>query len=81
MVAASGDPATAMSESKAAKRLRSRVNVMIEQMDGIMGELQKEKESLLEDIEVVEVRMKRNPDLREDESLRQEAIMEIQEKK
>ncbi len=54
---------------------------MVEQMETVMEGLRKEKDQLMEDIEVKEVRMKRSPELQKDEELREELLQGIQAQK
>ena len=54
---------------------------MIVQMDSILCDLSKEKEELLENIEVKEVKMKRSAELKEDEGLRQKVMDQISKHK
>ncbi|XP_064631458.1 mitochondrial proton/calcium exchanger protein-like [Lineus longissimus] len=75
IVVASGD--MGVEQSVGAKRLSSKLDKMINQMDVIMDDLHKEKESLMEDIELKEVRMKRSSSLQEDNELREAVLDEI----
>lgn len=62
MIISSGGSEKDLRESKAAQRLSKRVNKMISQLTGVLEGLHTEKEALLEDIEVKEVRVKRSKD-------------------
>ena len=68
-------------ESKSAKLLSKKVNNMVEQMAALIAELNKEKSYIIEDIEINEVKMKRNTQLQEDPQLRQNVMDQISEKK
>ena len=54
---------------------------MISKMDDIMTSLNTEKDHLLENIELQEVKIKRNPKLRDDTDLRQTVLDNITEEK
>ena len=68
-------------ETKSAKLLSKKVNTMVEQMAALISDLNKEKSNIMEDIEISEVKMKRNVELQEDEQLRQNVLDQITEKK
>ena len=54
---------------------------MISKMDDIMTSLNTEKDQLLENIEMQEVKIKRSPKLRDDTNLRQTVLDNISEEK
>ncbi len=68
-------------ESKAAVRLGKHVHNMITQIDSVVSELHREKDTLMEAIEVREVRIKRSPELKENPNQRQAVLEQISEKK
>lgn len=74
-------PKQELIESKSAKLLSKKVNSMVEQMAALIADLNKEKSHIIEDIEISEVKMKRNTQLQEDAQLRQNVIDQISEKK
>lgn len=80
VVAEEGD-ALQLEESKAARHLRKTVNTMIVQMDAAVDDLLREKDELLENIETKEVKVKRNPTLKEDADLRQQVLEQISQHK
>jgi hypothetical protein len=79
VVVASGDIGVELKQSVGSQHLSKKLDKMINQMDDIIGGLHKEKDSLMEDIELKEVRMKRS--LHEDEELRDAVLDEIKETK
>ncbi|XP_074642155.1 mitochondrial proton/calcium exchanger protein-like isoform X2 [Tubulanus polymorphus] len=76
VVVATGLSDVHIQESKAARNLSKRLNTMITQMDGLIDELHKERHSLLEDIEVNEVKLRRSAD-----DAKEELRTQIAEKK
>lgn len=81
VIIAQGGDEKDLVESKAAKRLTKRVDRLIDQLHGIVNELHLEKEQIQEEIEVGEVKMKRNRELLEDEEKRKKLIDSLKEKK
>ncbi|CAD5113673.1 DgyrCDS2833 [Dimorphilus gyrociliatus] len=70
-----------LQETLAAKRLRSQVNKLINQIDTVVTDFHKEKAEIIEAIEVKEVKMKRNLNLLEDQEQRQNIQDQINKKK
>ena len=54
---------------------------MLEQMGQHVNDLQREKEEIMEDIEVSEVKIRRNRELMEDQDAREQVLEKISEKK
>ena len=80
MIIASGGKVK-LKESKSALRLKKQVNRMLEQMGQHVNDLQREKEEIMEDIEVSEVKIRRNRELMEDQDAREQVLENISEKK
>ena len=78
---ATGAEESVLHESKGATRLSKQVERMISQMDTVMTSLNTEKDTLLENIEMQEVKIKRNQKLRDDTDLRQTVLDKISEEK
>ena len=54
---------------------------MIGQLDDVLGDLFREKEALMEDIEIKEVKMRRSSELQSDDDRRKDMLKLISEKK
>ena len=81
VIVATGAEESILQESKGATRLSKQVERMISQMDTVMTSLNTEKDTLLENIEMQEVKIKRNQKLRDDTDLRQTVLDKISEEK
>ncbi|CAH1783641.1 unnamed protein product, partial [Owenia fusiformis] len=81
IVVASGGNEKDVSESKVAKRLSKRVDKMLQSMGSLIDQMHAEKEGLIEEIEVKEVRVKRSQELRDDMEKRQEVLDFIEKKR
>ena len=81
VIVASGGSDKDLAESKAAKRLSKKVNSIINSLEDVINNMHLQKDALMEDIEVKEVKIKRNPELQENPDQRQEILDVISEKK
>lgn len=81
LVTASRGQSLTVRESKAAIRLSKAVSRLMSNMNHVINDLHKDKAALMEDIEVKEVKIRRNESLKADDAQRQQIMDQISETK
>ncbi|KAL3864049.1 hypothetical protein ACJMK2_005760 [Sinanodonta woodiana] len=81
LITASGGTQNDIRESKAAARISKRVDRLINQSVKIIDELHEQRETIQEQIDLSEVKMRRSSELKDDAQKRQELLEKIKQQK